>query len=180
MKHDIDYIGAVRSELDSLELEYTEKRRDDGDNIFRLYMPMKNGPQLLIKLVVDESTGDSRLRSYLLTDVAEAARPALVQKLNELNNEYRFICLSLDGDGDLLAAYDFALFGTPQDIGQHAVTAFLLFYDLCDKVFPAIMKTVLAERGSVGEEEAEDWDEEETDEELKNLFAPSGNPEPLP
>lgn len=140
-KIEVDYAQAIRDELDRLKMSYREKERQDGDIQFVLPMSLEAGPGLQVHLVVSEK-GDSKLRSYPVNDVPVIKRDDVIHTLNELNGEYRYISLSLDEDGDVSAAYDFALFGDEEEVAHHAVTMLMLYTDICSECYPRIMRSV--------------------------------------
>jgi len=141
MRDEIDYREVVEDVLLDKDLKFT-KDENGNRTIFALPMTAKNVPVLRVFFDVSES-GDCKLRSYLAREVSERKVPAMLKTLNQLNSDYRYITLSIDSDGDVLAAYDFTLFGTdPEALDQNIMTIFLLVCKVMDKCVKPIMKVV--------------------------------------
>lgn len=152
---DIDYGRAVEEALEAKGWRFQSRRIEDK-TIFSIPMSAKNCPGLNIRLEVS-AEGDSKIRCYIAEDTPKSVRVQLLDAINFLNNRYRYVTLSLDSDGDILAAYDFIMFDTtPQAIDKHVGTMVLLLSDVIDKCIPSIMKIIW----SVNEDDEEEEDEE--------------------
>jgi len=141
MRDDFDYRDAVESILRGQEIKFS---RDDYDKhaIFAIPMSAKNVPVLRIFFSVSKF-GDCKIRSYFTRDLPKDKLPAMIKTLNRINSEYRYITMSIDSDGDVLAAYDFTLFGTdPETLDQHVMTIFMLSCKIMDKSIKRVMKIV--------------------------------------
>ena len=139
MNDNFDYRDAVEDILRDKELKFTRDDREDHA-IFAVPMSAKNVPVLRIFFSVSEA-GDCKIRSYLARDLSAKKIPAMIETLNRLNSEYRYITLSIDSDGDVCAAYDFTLFGDdPETLDQHVMTMFMLVCRIMDKCIKPVMK----------------------------------------
>ena len=117
------------------------KKRDDS-TVFRLPMSAKNCPGFNIILSVSD-IGDTKIRCYLAEDTDASKRSKIIEVLNELNSRYRYVTLSVDDDGDVLAAYDFTIFSKDIDEIKLAVCGtIVLFVKVADSCVPPIMKVI--------------------------------------
>lgn len=149
-EEEFDYGQAVKEAFEEAGWRFNVRQIDDT-TWFGLPMSAKNCPGLNIKIEVSQK-GDCKIRCYLAEDTPKSKRVELLEVINSLNNRYRYVTLSLDSDGDILAAYDFALFSSEQEIIERASrTMVVLLSDIMDKCIPPIMKVVWS-----AEEEEED------------------------
>ncbi len=137
----VDYAEVIERKFSQTGWKFNTKKMD-GRTIFSIPMSAKNCPGLHIKLDVSED-GDAKIRCYLAENTPQSAHEELIEVLNSLNGRYRYITLSLDSDNDILAAYDFTMFGDDEDmIERHAGTMVMLTSDIMDKCLPKIMRVV--------------------------------------
>ena len=152
----IDYGEVVKEALENKGWRFQARTVEDK-TLFAIPMSAKNCPGLNVLLGVSES-GDCKIRCYIAKDTPKSARLQLLEVINSLNNHYRYLTVSLDSDGDILAAYDFTIFGNdPETIDRHAGTMVLLLSDIMDKCIPPIMKVVWNFKE---DDEEDDFDEE--------------------
>lgn len=148
---DIDYGEVVRESMENRGWRFQSRKIEDK-TIFSIPMSAKNCPGLNVRFEVS-AAGDSKIRCYLAEDTPKSVRLQLLEVINALNSRYRYLTLSLDSDGDVLAAYDFTIFGTDQEvIDKHAGTMIIILSDIMDKCIPPIMKVIW----SVDDEDEED------------------------
>ena len=141
MRDSFDYPQAVTEVFDDKELTY-EKIQKEDEILFAIPLPAKNAPGLKVFLHVSDD-GDCKFRSYLVREVPERKFPAMFEALNRLNGKYRYITLSMDSDGDVLAAYDFTLFGDDMEvIEQNVMHMLVVVSQIMDKCIKPIMKIV--------------------------------------
>lgn len=140
-ENEVDYPEIVERKFLETGWKFNTKKMD-GRTIFSIPMSAKNCPGLHIKLDVADD-GDAKIRCYLAENTPESAHEELLEVLNSLNSRYRYITFSLDSDNDILAAYDFTIFGDDEDmIERHAGTMVMLTSDIMDKCLPKIMKVI--------------------------------------
>lgn len=150
IKEEINYGQVIENAFSSNDWHFNVKKFEDR-TIFALPMSAKNCPCLNVKFEI-AAKGDSKIRCYLAEDTPKSKRLELLAVVNTLNSKYRYVTVSLDSDGDILAAYDFTIFGTDETvIEKQVVTMVVLLSDIMDKCIPPIMKVV--------------WSAEEDDEE---------------
>lgn len=135
-----NYIAAIEKKFTELTVPYNTKG-DDSKKMFVIPTRTDNAPGLTTMMLVDEE-GDVKIRCYLANDVAPDKHAALVQTLNRLNSEFRFVCMSLDKDGDVCAAIDFVLMGDEETVGQQVMTLLSIFVNIVDKCIPDVMRTI--------------------------------------
>ena len=140
-EEDIDYGEVVRESFENKGWRFQARKVEDK-TLFAIPMSAKNCPGLNVRLEVSDS-GDSKIRCYLAEDTPKSVRVQLLDVINSLNNRYRYVTVSLDSDGDILAAYDFTIFSKdPESIDRQAGTMVLILSDIMDKCIPPIMKVV--------------------------------------
>lgn len=136
------FAEVMTHELKEHNLSFTSKIRGD-ETVFTLPMSADNAPGINVKLIIDED-GDCKLRSYLASNVPKAKRPAMLSVINDMNAKYRYICLSIDQDGDVCASYDFYVHAGSTSIFAQVISMVFLYTDIADKCIPDIMRTIWA------------------------------------
>ena len=134
-----DYAAAIEKKLKDVFM-YTSRQVGD-ETRFNVMMPSEQLQALRVKMIVDE-VGDTKLRCYLAKEVDERNVPDVKEKINQLNNSYRFVCLSLDDDRDLCSSYDFILFGDEEAAVNQAFTSLVLFSEITDKCVPDLLPLI--------------------------------------
>ncbi len=137
---DLDYREVVEEVLENHDLRYHSKV-NDNKVFFSLSFNAKNLPSLDLFLTVT-TKGDAKITCYLVRDIVPQKRAAVINAINNLNNSYRYITLSLDSDGDLLAQYDFTIFGDEEVADKQVITMIFLVREIMDECFPKIMKAI--------------------------------------
>ena len=137
-----NYVGAMDHELTYQEFLF-HLSKIDNDTIFEIFMPSKKIPILNVKLIINK-TGDTKLRCYIANKIDEEIIPTLYETLNYLNSQYRFVCLSIDDEGDLYSAYDFFICGDEEVAVKQIMRTMILFADITDicleELYPLIWK----------------------------------------
>lgn len=64
--------------------------------------------------------------------------------LNEWNREYRYICFTVGGDGELIGMYDVPLSITDECLGGVAFEMIIRMPQIVDDVYPEIMRAIWA------------------------------------
>lgn len=137
----INYGKIVKQAFEDNGWHFNLKEFEDR-TIFALPMSAKNCPGLNVKVDVSNN-GDSKIRCFLADDTPKSTHAELLVVLNTLNSRYRYVTLSLDSDGDILAAYDFTIFGKDEEtIDRQVTTMVVLLSDIMDKCIPSIMKVI--------------------------------------
>lgn len=138
----VNYAEIMAQELKEHNMSFTRKVREDK-SIFTLPMSADNAPGLSVKLIIDED-GDCKLRCYLANNVPNEKKADMLQVLNDLNAKYRYICLSIDKDGDICASYDFTVHEGDVPIFVQIIAMVFLYTDIADDCIPDIMQTLWA------------------------------------
>ncbi len=150
-----DYGQSVKEAFENVGWRFTTRQLEDS-TLFALPMSAKNSPGLNIRIEVSQK-GDCKIRCYLAQDTPKSVYNELLEVLNTLNSRYRYVTLSLDSDGDVLAAYDFAIFSQDQNvINRQVSTLAVLLSDIMDKCIPPIMKVVWSAENNDEEEHTEE------------------------
>lgn len=137
------YADVFEKALSEHNFEFLRKEKGD-EVVFLLPMHADNAPGLNVRMIID-SNGDSKFRCYIAEDVPEKKWSTIMKVCNRLNSNYRYISLSIDEDGDVCSAYDFAIFGNDEVIAEHAITMLGLCSHITDKCIPDIMKSLWIE-----------------------------------
>lgn len=102
-----------------------------------------NLPQLHIALVFD-SAPSVQCRTLWFSQANDDKYADVLNVINELNREYRFIKISMDpSDGEIICEYDFHI--NPETVGDDAFRVVATISLLCDTVYPRIMKKLWGE-----------------------------------
>ena len=140
----VNYGELIAEILRNDDWQFSAKQVDDL-TVFKLPMAAKNCPGFNVSFIVND-IGDVKLRCYLAEDTAQSKRGKLLEVVNDLNGRYRYITVSLDDDGDILAAYDFTIFSKDVDDMKLAVCGTtVLFAKVADNCIPSIMKALWSE-----------------------------------
>ena len=120
------------------------KTMKDGDKIFTIPVAAKNIPSLNIKLIVSPD-GVCKIFNYLAREIPDEKCAAMLEVLNKLNLEYRYVKLALDKDNYVVASYDFALFGNEEETVEEVKERLFIVKNIMDKCIPPIMKLIWAD-----------------------------------
>lgn len=138
---EFDYPQILEDIFNDKDMHFDIKQAGEK-TVFRLPMSAKNCPGLNVHLSVSEH-GDAQIRCYLAENVKDYQRAELLKVLNSLNARYRYITLSIDSDGDVLATYDYTFFsGDEEIITRQVLTMLYLVSDIMDKCIPKLMKAI--------------------------------------
>ena len=140
MDENLNYVEIIKQAFINNDWHFSSREVDD-ETIFSLPMDSKYLPTLDVKLILD-SDGDCKIRCYIARNMHYSKRAAMLEVINTLNSKYRYITVSLDSDGDILAAYDFTIFGNAIVADKQVGTMVYLVSDIIDKCVPAIMKVI--------------------------------------
>lgn len=113
----------------------------EDETMFMIPMGIDNSPGLLIRIFAEYS-GSVKIRSRLLKNTAKDKRKELINALNSINTRFRFICFSIDNDGDIFATYDFNSSGEPDEVADITFKMFGLFTNIVNEAFPIIAKAL--------------------------------------
>lgn len=120
----------------SHSLPFREAARKEGKTL-TLSFPDKTAPSMNILINRD---GDCGIRSTLAYCVCQENQPDMMRVLNELNSTYRYICFSLDRDGDVCAGYDLTLRNATESLYAQIIEVLLLFSQIIGEAIPSITK----------------------------------------
>lgn len=138
----INYAEAIREALEEKDLLKGTTEIEDG-YVFLLPFNAKNLPGIRWNLKVSKS-GNSKFWCFLNREIDSEIRPIVLETLNRLNDEYRFLRFALDKDSDVSADYDFLLFGDEEAAIAHVLAVLFMLNRIADKGYLKIMKTIWA------------------------------------
>ena len=130
-----------RQGLQARKMPFDDSVDEKNTVAFKLPMKAKNINGIRVRLIVN-AKGDCKLRTYLGGTVPQAKAKAMLKTLNKLNGEFRYICLHLDAELDVSAAYDFDLREDMRDLFDYMMEKVFIFAEICDRCIPDIMRTV--------------------------------------
>lgn len=136
----LNYAEIIEKSFADNDWNFTAKRIDD-EIFFSLPLGAKNLPGLDVKLIVDVD-GDCKIRCYLAKSVDDRKRDEMLETLNALNARYRYVTLSLDSDNDVLASYDFRIFGDAETADRQVGAMIFIVSRIMDKCVPKIMRII--------------------------------------
>ena len=140
MDYKLDYVEVIKQAFIDNDWRFSTKEID-GETLFNLPMSSKYLPTLDVKFILN-SEGDCKIRCYLARNVSYTKRGAILEVLNTLNSKYRYLTVSLDSDNDVLAAYDFTIFGDAEIADKQVGTMIYFVSNIIDKCIPPVMKVV--------------------------------------
>lgn len=101
---------------------------------------LKNGGSYRIKYISIDNDNDVVVRVFGLVSVSEEQRLSMLELINEINAEYRYIKLCCDDDGEINIEYDFQLSSShPEDSATEIVSRFV---KIIDEIYPRLMRAL--------------------------------------
>ncbi len=142
MEQKTDFANAVRKAMtEDLRLDVDVLREDEKGLRLLLRLPAKNAPGLGMWMQVGPK-GDCKMYTYVAKKVPEHRRTEVLEALNEQMSRFRFVVLTLDEDRDVVAGYDFALFGDEETAREQARVMAPLVGKVVDECLPGVMRAV--------------------------------------
>jgi len=80
------------------------------------------------------------VRAYSIVNVQPSKKAAVMIAVNELNNQYRYVKFTLDGDNDVNAEYDLPV--RCDNPGPVCTEMFVHFMKIIDKAYPTLMQAI--------------------------------------
>ncbi len=134
---DMNYTNAIKRKLDELEVNYSF-RDMDSKVVFTIPHQSKVVPVLNLMCILED--GDHvKLVCVLARDTAPEKRAELLKVINKLTISYRYIRYALDKDNDIIADYDFRLYGDEEASALHFFSRMLLAFDILEEAVKKIM-----------------------------------------
>ncbi len=139
-KDKVNFAEEFHKGLAETKISFTCKTRAD-EMIFGISMELKHAPAVNVHVIVDEG-GDCKLRCNLVDSVPEERRVNMLRMINEMHLKYRYLCITLDRDGDVWAGYDFQVHSDADTVFVQIMGMVLLFTKVLEKCVPDIMLTL--------------------------------------
>ena len=139
-ENSIDYKKIIEDTMTENNMSFQVEHNEDH-TLFNCPMSSNRSPGFNLRVRVSDD-GGAKIWTYLLSNINEEKFIPMLKTLNKLNDNYRFIKLSIDKDNDVCAEYDFFLFGEEDIIGDQFMSILYLFSDIVDTCLPDILKTV--------------------------------------
>lgn len=152
------YADALEQEMNSLELNFGRHDIADGTAFIDIGLPGKKISHHKMIMVIREN-GQVTIQSFAARDVKPSQRMAMLECVNKLNCEQKYIKFSLTRDNDVNAELEIIV---PKDLEPEQAAEYLFMMLLAmsqwlDKEIPTIYAVCWAENE---EDEEEDEDEQ--------------------
>ena len=113
--------------------------REKSSNVW-LQFGIKNGGSYRIRFISSDDDNDVSVRAYAIVSVDSAKRSKVLEAVNSLNNEYRYVRFVIDEDNDINVEYDFPV--RADNVEECAMEMISRFVDIIDEAYPTIMRVI--------------------------------------
>ena len=104
---------------------------------------IQHGPSVIIHYITSEQGNDlTILITNLVHNVPEEKRTRMLETINTLNKEYRFIKFTLDSDKDLEVKADWPSATADESLGPMAYEMFIRIMRIMEEAYPMIARTL--------------------------------------
>lgn len=128
------------AELSRRGYKYSVTERDDKADVVSAKFRAENSSGIEVKIFLSMDGGDIAVRCFSLITVPDSRRAAVLEALNSIMDEYRWVRLYLDEDKELTAAIDASV--TRASVGDVATELMLRAANIVDEVFPRVMRAM--------------------------------------
>ena len=128
------------AELSRRGYKYSVIERDDKADVVSAKFRAENSSGIEVKIFLSMDGGDIAVRCFSLITVPDSRRAAVLETLNSIMDEYRWVRLYLDEDKELTAAIDASV--TRASVGDVATELMLRAVNIVDEVFPRVMRAM--------------------------------------
>ena len=109
-----------------------------GINAIKLGFTLDNYKGFQLFMFIDNDGESYQIRSGVIMNVPDDKRARILEAVNKVNHEYRWLRFYLDGDNDLVAQEDIDVF--PGDDPQIFALSIMRAASIMDDVYPEFMK----------------------------------------
>jgi len=134
--------GLIADAFRAADVKYRIVEREDC-SIAEATVGGRNIGNVQVYFISDSPDNDFSLRVYSFVRVPEARRAGLLPLLNTLNQRYRYLCFTLDEDGDVNVSCDAPAALTDPGPAAHELLRYTA--RVLDDVYPIIMRALYAE-----------------------------------
>ena len=118
-------------------------RENENVQIVDVPIGIQHGPSVIIHYITSEQGNDlTILITNLIHNVPEEKRIRMLETINSLNKEYRFIKFTLDSDNDLDVNVDFPSTTSDESLGQMAYEMFIRIMRIMEDAYPIIARAL--------------------------------------
>lgn len=130
--------------MDALARQGAVCRLSDAGGIERVLVgiTVENAPEIQLQLILQGNGCDVAVRAFGLMKVPKERRAVMLETINELNYSCRYIKLTLDGDNDLNAEYDFAAAGSVDTLPEACCEIYIRFCTVLRGSWPVLMRAL--------------------------------------
>lgn len=131
----------IAAELEQNGIKY---RVEDGDSCSTVTVKYNcnNISNILVEFISTNDGNAVAVRLFGLVRTPEEKRNAVLNQLNALNNNYRFVAFCLDSHNDVNMTYDFAANTSSDCLGASCFEMLQRFVNIADEAYPEIMKAL--------------------------------------
>lgn len=148
----MDYTNCPGQMLEESGYRYTSGERTDDKGktcyLHKVEVPMKNIGTQSVK-IRGTAGGACGIWCYPVVGVPASRRQAVLEKLNDLMDRYRFVKFVLDEDNDVCASFDFWQGGDEKAAVQAGKLSLLTFASVVEDCVPEILKVRYREEQEV-------------------------------
>ncbi len=118
-------------------------RESDNVQIIDVPFGIQNGPSVIVHYIASDQGNDlTILMTNLVHNVPDEKRSRMLETMNALNKEYRFIKFTLDSDNDLDVKADFPSTTSDESLGPMAFEIFVRIMRIMENAYPMIARAL--------------------------------------
>ncbi|MBQ9459888.1 MAG: YbjN domain-containing protein [Oscillospiraceae bacterium] len=122
-------------------LKFRAEAKDDDTSYVETAFGTKHGGSIQILFISHDDDNDVAVRSFaVISGVPAEKRAAVLEVINECNDEFRFAKFTIDEDGDINMEYDFP--ASAAEVGEPACEIAARFVQILDETYPRFMKVI--------------------------------------
>lgn len=130
--------AALIRELERRQLKYDCEERESRSDVVSLKFTGENLPGSIIKVFLGESGMDLTVACFSLVKVPQPKRVEMLELLNEVMDNYRWLKLYLDSDSEVTSQVDAIV--DDRIAGIVGAELILRTVNILDNIYPRIMK----------------------------------------
>ena len=128
-----------------LSMNISHKRTLEDEKIFYQLTFHETGVLGGKMNVVIDKMFSTEIGAFAAKGISQDIRSNMLEKINEINREFRFIRIVMDKNNDIYSCQQFILFGNEEIMCKQIVTNIVAFYDLHSRAVRKIMETIRKE-----------------------------------
>ena len=130
---------AIAEALEAKGIKYSVNELSKSSNV-KVGVSGKNVSHFDIRFISSDDDNDVSVRVYSLVKVPEAKLETMLEKLNEMNDQYRYARFHVDSDNEVTVSFDMAL--CVDNVGDIAFELVARLMKIVDDSYPDLMKII--------------------------------------